>query len=361
MNPPDLGRGIPSIGVVFARFSTSAPYATVATRSVYAGWQPAEIYTDLPLEGTNAYSPSIENRIDLLIEEDQSESSPRAGRDFPTAADEDPPSPVLQPIHIDNNWETSALFPNETLGELVTLFCYLEDSEQIDPQRGLGMSVTILFADMLSRISSQEKVAIGQQISNQTGTFMAFANLELDDDEIEDVASLNQWETLEAPVQDLPPCTEFKVTAFRRGFAYSMEGFTRCAAAGILLFHIFTTVIYMFLVLWFSWSCYGLRSLIEILVLAMSSPPSTKLNNSLCWRIDGSETYKHVVKVREVSERRIAFVLGHDEDESAKMPVVGKVYGSLDTERVEKEGGKEKVIEEVREVWSSESSEITPC
>jgi len=72
------------------------------------------------------------------------------------------------------------------------------------------------------------------------------------------------------------------------------------------------------------------------------------------------ETYKHVVKVGDVSGGRIGFVLGHDEAESTKMPAVGKAYGSLRAESVHVADGKDNVIEEVREVWGSDLSDITP-
>ena len=333
VDPPDLGLITPSIGAVFATLENSS-FAEVVSCSVYAGWQPTEIYTDSLLEAHNVYSPSLDNLLHLLDE--------GTGMDSPALADEGPRSRILQPIHIDSSWVDSALFPNETFVELVRLFSNI-GFEEVDKEAGFGVSLSMLFADMLGRTSSKSEIAIGQQFYNETGTFMSFTGVDL----YFDIGALG------APGQDLPPCTEFKVKAFRHGYAYSLEGFTRRAAAGILLFHIFVAVIYMFLVLWFGWSCHGLRSLIEILVLAISSTPSKKLDNSLCWRIDESDTYKHVVKVREVSRRRIGFVLGHDEDESSKMPAVGKTYGCLRAESVQEADGKDDVTEEVREVWSS--------
>jgi hypothetical protein len=158
--------------------------------------------------------------------------------------------------------------------------------------------------------------------------------------------------SLIAAEQDLPPITEFQVTALRHGYAYSLEGFTRRAAVGILLLYVLIVIIYVVSVQCFGWSCHGLKSLIEILVLAVTSPPLTEPDDSSSGRIKGSETYKHVVKLREVSEGRFRLVL-RDDDE-LKSPSAVKQSGGAVVEAVDKAEEQEKGTSEVREVQDSD-------
>ena len=57
----------------------------------------------------------------------------------------------------------------------------------------------------------------------------------------------------------------------------------------------------------------------------MSSPPSKILENTSAG-ISRLNTYKHVVKAREVSDTQLVFIL--NDDGQMNPPVDGKLYGS---------------------------------
>jgi hypothetical protein len=118
--------------------------------------------------------------------------------------------------------------------------------------------------------------------------------------------------------------TEFKAAALRNGYSYSMRGFTRRLATRILLFYLLISVIYMIAILWSGWRCMGLKSLVEIVALAINSTPTRSLG-SIGAGISRFDTYKHIVKVRVVSGQHLGIVF--DGDTSAEEAEDGEIYG----------------------------------
>ena len=79
-----------------------------------------------------------------------------------------------------------------------------------------------------------------------------------------------------------------------------MGGLTRCLAAVILLTHTLVAIVHMALIVWFGWSCRGLRSLCDVVIIVSNSSPNEILDN-ICAGTSRLDTYKHITKVREVS------------------------------------------------------------
>lgn len=65
---------------------------------------------------------------------------------------------------------------------------------------------------------------------------------------------------------------DFQVTLSNYGLGSSMDGLTRRLAASILLTRALIAMIYIILAICFVWACHGLKSLFEIVVLAINSP-----------------------------------------------------------------------------------------
>jgi hypothetical protein len=105
-----------------------------------------------------------------------------------------------------------------------------------------------------------------------------------------------------------------------------MNGLTQHLAAGILLIHVAIAIVYIVLVVCLGWSCYGLRSLYEVVTISINSPKSEMLENTSAG-ISRMDTYKHIVKLRETSNTQLGFML--DDDGRLKLPVDGKKYGRV--------------------------------
>ena len=118
--------------------------------------------------------------------------------------------------------------------------------------------------------------------------------------------------------------TRFEVTQLRYGYSYSMRGTTRQLAAGVLLAHVLIALIHTAVVVWRGCIHSSFTSLFEVLALAINSTPTQTLANT-CAGIARLDTYKHVVKIREVSNTHLALVFNN---EGGFSPTEGKSYGA---------------------------------
>lgn len=299
VDPPNIGDATPSIGAVFATYYNNSSSAKILTCSVYASWQPVDMYLNTFADNF-IHSPTMDEYISNGI-----------GSEYL-------PLYTQRPIKIDSHWANTEIPGNSTFGELVRKqFALYTNTNSFDDtmcdETAFGSSLTIFLTNVLSRIGGESQPLVGHTISNQNSTYMDWQEI-----------TPNPNDTL----VEIDPSnmTEFQVTLLRYGYAYSMEGLTRRMAAGILLAHSLVAIIYMVLIVWFRWTCHGLRTLSEVLVLAITSHPSEKLDNT-CSGISRLDTYKHILKVREVSDARLGLVLD-DENGSLTSPVAGKLYGS---------------------------------
>ncbi|KAE9369263.1 hypothetical protein N431DRAFT_510776 [Stipitochalara longipes BDJ] len=344
--PPDLGNNTPSIGIAWAAFA-DATTAIISSCSVYASWQPIDIYINM-FEGNFIHSATIDKSISTMEQSDYLLLYSK------------------RPIKVDPGWASSALPPNGTVGEIIrrTSLPYGPATNNVLDinTNGLGVSVSIFLADVISRVGAQSLLLLGEDVSNKTGVFMEYLDLRADSSlymfSYYQVPSDFRW--IEAGKSDY---AEFQFTLQIYGYSYSMQGLTRRIAAGILLMHVLIAVIYMVLLRLFGWRCYGLRSLVEIVVLAISSPRSKALDGSLGWRVEGKDIYRSVLQVKEVANRRLGFVFDGD-GHGGERVVLGKRYESLgslegfDVDRIEKKSDAREEIREV-EVRSRNASEAS--
>ena len=245
MEPPDLEEETPSIGAVFAIFNDASsvsedypddPAAFIATCSVFANWQLADIYAEQPLDAF-VHSSSIDATYNTLSgidhEEDLLRSAGYLNKHF------------VRPIKFDINWANTALPPNSTIGNLARR----AGSENISLNNGFGASTSVFVADVISRFGME-----------------ALQSIALDPNNLLQITSKNRFEKIITNVT-ANNMTEFKVLFHCYGYAYSMEGLTRRLAAGVLLAHALIATIYTALIIRFGWSCHGLGSVMRWLSL----------------------------------------------------------------------------------------------
>lgn len=367
VEPPDLGSMTPSIGAIFAtqgfgdeEFENLTDYTYIMSCSVFATWQPIDMYMNISTDDNDVRSPTIDRSLSRLQD-----------RNRPT------PPEIQQIVKFDINWANSALPPNETVGEIGRRIANVKghilgsyDIYDVGKVAVMEFSpaASIFFADVMSRIGlielkleywALDHVSPSDQDDTRPSTFYSNGV-----DSSSDFGALTDNPGTYNHADDNynivyyreNNMTEFRVSLIRYGYIYSMQGLTRRLAAGILLVHICITVVYVILAVSFGWSCYGLRSLIEILVLAINSHPTENLNNT-CAGVSRLDTYKHIIKVREVSNSRIGFVF--DDDGSWNVPVPGKLYGELIGSNVEQVGEiKASTIEDVGESKASTIEEV---
>jgi hypothetical protein len=286
---PDIGADSPSIGVVFALFGnfsngnytdTSRYDAKLSCCSVVSSWEPVQIYTN-PKTDTYFHSPTVDNAPNT-------DSAYLAG---------------FEAIKFDLDWAESAIPANETL---VPLHLKLTGQENLGSWTiEFPIAVSILVTTVLSRIGANiSDIITGNLI--QPGLISGNLIMNRSDD-----GNAGDW-------------TEFKVAVLRYGYGYSMRGLTRRLATGILLTYLLIVVVYLVIILWSGWSCIGLKSLVEMLALAVNSTPTTILSNTSAG-ISRFDTYKNVVKVRVVTEHHLGIVF--DGDMSADEVEEGERYG----------------------------------
>ncbi|TGO09036.1 hypothetical protein BTUL_0182g00240 [Botrytis tulipae] len=272
--PTNQSTNSPSVGVVTLR-NVSNPDGNmlrVETCSIYAGWRSSELFID-PKTDQYIYSPDL---TDPTKDMEDWASAINESRDYP-----------MRSVQIDIGWANFALPPNYTILSIALSI-------------PLGLTVSSLIPDAMSRIRRSGEISIpliGFEASEQT--------------------------------RDQDKYTYITVNRFRYGYSYSLRGITRWLALSILLLHTFLALAHTVIITRMGWTSKVLKSLCEILVLAINSSPSAVLDNT-CAGIDRLDTYKQIVKVRETSFEHLGLVMNGDEDKHTENVVIDKEYGSLD-------------------------------
>lgn len=191
---------------------------------------------------------------------------------------------------------------------------------------GIGMMVT----DGLARLSwSDQLVAL---VSNNQGNFLQNwgTNASLDATRI--ALNIN------------PDWLELNFASYRQGWSYSLSGVTIKLALGVLVLHLATAVIHTVIVVGSrdAWTTKSWRSMGELLVLAINSDRSEKLQNT-CAGIDSSRTWRKKLKIREIEQGHLGLVVDDhgdiDDVEQETMvggekpkAVPGRRYGRIRTD-----------------------------
>ena len=231
-----------------------------------SSWEPIQIYTT-PISDTYFHSPTTDNVGNAAFDQ-----SYLAG---------------FKAIKFDIAWAESAIPANATLGPLNVK---LSGGESWNSN--FAIAVSIFITNVLSGIGANiPDIFTRNHIQPATN----YGNLVINNTKD---ANVGNW-------------TEFKATLLRNGYSYSVRGLTRRLAIGILLTHVLLTVIYMIAIVWSGWSCIGLKSLVEIVALAINSTPTKTLGHT-CAGISRLDTYKQIVKVRAVSDRHLGIVFDGD-------------------------------------------------
>ncbi|KAI9651071.1 hypothetical protein NHQ30_001108 [Ciborinia camelliae] len=300
MQPPNEGTDSPSIGVVMfngyqkgqGNNATTAPgqdswYFWVSSCSLFSGWQSSELFID-PTRDRYIHSPSItylNKSIDDWWMKNSSESRN-----------------TMRMVRVDTEWANVALPPNDTILALAS------SPVGITHDFPLAMAATTLISDAMARVPYM--MNFGFKVSTPT------------------VLRNQNFTTL----SDLPDdVADIRVKRYRYGYSYSLRGSTRRLAVAILVLHSIVALIHAILVFRHGYTCNMMNSLTEILALAINSPPSAALDNT-CAGIERLDTYKNMIRVREVSSAHLGLVVGNDGDIVTKKVVAGKKYGSLKDE-----------------------------
>lgn len=162
VDPPNLGEMTPSTGVIFPIFRNSShSHATIISCSVYATWQPTDMYTNT-LGDNFIHSASLNDMLITFSTTDMDQDLFNSKRQ----------------ISIDGSWANSELSPNNTLGELTRKSFPTDDGTYGDLDwtynNAFGVSTSIFLADVISRVGSQNSLLVGQNVSNQSGVFMIY-------------------------------------------------------------------------------------------------------------------------------------------------------------------------------------------
>ncbi|THV49264.1 hypothetical protein BGAL_0204g00190 [Botrytis galanthina] len=256
------------------------------TCSVFARWQPMEIFIN----------PGIDRFVHLSGFDSPDRSLDKWLRSNLSDFDK-------QKVQIDADWANSAL-PPEAFTNMDTVF---------------GVTVTTWIADAMARSGMSNPIILKDN----------FEDLPLLDPKgyTSKDYYIRSLLSSEHPETNLEESTPIDIQQWRNGYSYSLTGSTRRLAFGILLVHILFALIHTTLLIYIGWSCNILKSLCEIVALAINSSPTPILENT-CVGIARLDTYKHIVEVREVSEQHLGLVLAGEEG-SSKSVVMGNMYGNL--------------------------------
>ncbi|TGO77619.1 hypothetical protein BELL_0098g00090 [Botrytis elliptica] len=205
----------------------------------------------------------------------------------------------MRTVQIDVEWANAALPPNDIILPLAS------SSFGASNDNPLGMIATTFISDAMSRIPYM--MNIGFKVLIPT------------------VAPNHNFTTLSNVPKDV---TDIHIKRFRYGYSYSLQGYTRRLAVAILVLHMFSALIYAVLVFRHGYTNNILKSLTEILVLAINSPPSSNLDNT-CAGIERVDTYKKIIRVREVSSSHLGLIVGDDGDIITEEVMADKKYGCL--------------------------------
>ncbi|KAF7914350.1 uncharacterized protein EAF01_000756 [Botrytis porri] len=299
MQPKNKTANSPSIGVVmFDRYQgglgvqnnltsitnrQSWYLVRISSCSLFAGWQASKLYID-PTRDRYIHSPSTTN---------PTQSLDNWMRDFTDS------TKTMRTVQIDAKWANAALPPNDIILPLAS------SSFGTNNDNPLGMIATTFISDTMSRIPYM--MNIGFKVLIPT------------------VAPNHNFTTL----SDVPKeVTDIHIKRFRYGYSYSLQGSTRSLAVFILVLHMLLALIHAVLIYWHGYTNNILESLTEILALAINSPPSSNLDNT-CAGIERVNTYKKIIRVREVSSSHLGLIVGDDGDITTEEVMADKKYGCL--------------------------------
>jgi hypothetical protein len=271
-------------------------YLRFVTCSVFARWQPMEIFID-PSIDTFVHSPGVDNPDNTMDKWLRSNAT----------GFED------QKIELDIDWANSALPPNQTLIPIATS---LIPKHKGDARFAVGIAVTTLIADAISRIGMSKPVFL-------KGNFVSSSPMT--EDGLQDILPFNGSES------DLANFTPIDIRQWRNGYSYSLNGSTKYLAVAILFIHILLALIHTLFVVWIGLSFNILKSVSDVVALAINSSPSSLLENT-CVGIARLDTYKYIIMIREVSKKHLGLVLKNEEGNS-KSVVPGKIYGNLNMKK----------------------------
>ena len=214
---PPRGTDAPSIGVAYG-FSFPTPQLTgaVISCSIFAGWQPIDMYINTV--GDNfIHSPTVDAAMSSFQDPSYIFRRERV---------------AMQTVGIDVDWANAALPPNITAGELVRkLFSsgFSNDAQSLAP---FGTSFSIFFADVMSRLGYKDLQLVGQNVPGSFGPFKYNSSFDYGEPEPAKPVQPNTLYAIDGKhalsdasyIYTADNLTEFRVTAFRYGYGYSMQG-----------------------------------------------------------------------------------------------------------------------------------------
>jgi hypothetical protein len=220
--------------------------------------------------------------------------------------------PSLQQIQIDPAWAASlnVYIPNSTYTLTMEQVVRISASMNADSwsngttddflnlvATGIGMMVT----DGLARLSwSDPLLAL---VSDNQGYFLQNwgTNASLDTTRI--APDIN------------PDWLEMNFASYRQGWSYGLSGVTIKLALGVLVLHLAAAVIHTVIVVGSRdvWTTKSWMSIGELLVLAINSDRSEKLQNT-CAGINSSRTWRKKLKIREIEQGHLGLVVDNPGD-----------------------------------------------
>ncbi|THV46004.1 hypothetical protein BGAL_0428g00100 [Botrytis galanthina] len=251
--------------------------------SLFAGWQASKLYVD-PTKDQYIHSPSNTNPTQSLDD---------------WMSDFTDTKKTMRTVQIDAEWANTALPPNDIILPLVS------SSFGKTIPNPLGILATTFMSDAMSRIPYMMNI----------GFKVLIPSLEPN----------HNFTTLSNVPRDV---TDVDIKRFRYGYSYSLQSSTRRLAVSILVLHMLLALIHAVLVFRHGYTNNVLKSLTEILALAINSPPSLNLDNT-CAGVERVDTYKKMIRVREVSSSHLGLIVDDDGDTTTEEVMADKKYGCL--------------------------------
>jgi hypothetical protein len=289
IEPPNLGDNTPSVAAAFlSKYNGTNPTASVpnemisavevVTCSLYASWQPTDVY--------------LTPRLDPYIHSSNTSDPPNS---WPTEGDVH--------IQLDAAWANQALPPNDTITQLV------QNMEKVgySVRLPIGISLSLLLADAIARVNGDADtiVALDDPWSQSL------------QDELDAVFGyINGIVVTTVDKVDMSNATEFLITTLRNGYSYSMIGIARRFAATILSIHAVVALIYTTLLICCKWRSPGLESLCDFLILAINTPLGN--GNNAGTDLRKSKQYDDTVRVQAMAESRLRLEVDEMLDSSSK-------------------------------------------
>jgi hypothetical protein len=296
IDPPNLGNNTPSIATALVSVVQADEVETpskfngtieIVQCSSYVYWLPVETYIE----------PSIDSYIHSSIG-DEFWTTGMGSYHFPPWYI--PSDMIGRRVQLDAEWASRALPPPSTLLQLAPKML-VEGGFYRVWEQPLGTSTSVLLTDAMSRIGMNAGVTIALDYDSK--------RWHTDGGPHPDSSTGYNISVTTSDQINKSSSTAFMVETHRNGYGYSMNGFTRRLAAAILLLHIFIAFSHTALVVSYGWSSRDLRSLGELLLLGINSPPSNTTRGSF---IAKEKLQDCTVVVREMPDSQLALVFDDD-------------------------------------------------